>query len=201
MKGLIYLLIGAGLLFSACQSSDKQNEPGRNKLSEAIYAVSEKTGRNNLKELLTEELVRKTFDIPNRTEVKLSTEDYICTYEWEGDPKNESLLLSYRVSLNFGTKKRVDKNGINAIWESQNEGVYKDKHIQPVEGIGDKASWSSLGGGQLRVASGGDLFYLSLDSHKMNLKNVKGTMNDHAWSKEIMIEKSKMLANAIIVKL
>lgn len=198
MKRLTYLIAACFLVLTACQSGDGQN---KDKLSKAISKVSEKTGRDNLGDLLTEEMVRRVFDIPSKVKVEADIKDYICSYDWNEDKEDKNLMLSYSVGLNFGNKKTMTQKQINAIWESQNNGVYKEKNLESVSGVGDKASWSTLGGGQLRVASKGDLFYISLRSTKMDLSDPMGTMNQPVWTKDVAIEKSKVLAKEIIAKL
>lgn len=190
----IYILIVPFLLLS-CSSSTNSNT---------------KSGWYNLDDLLTEPLLSETFDVPEGTEFdKKLTEpeavEDLLTYSWETEV-DEHRTMHYQMALNFANTKKMSESDTNEIWQRQNENLYKRHNLQPVEGAGDKASWSTLGGmgesgGQLRVAYDGYIFYVSMNVFEFDEEPIPPTQNFDIWSTEKMIEKGKELANGIIANM
>lgn len=168
------LFFSIAFLMGACKSDD----------SEGPRSGAEERG--DLCELLNEDLVRETFGISPNIVFEKENEDILCSYGWTEEDTN----IFYSISLNFATGGQRDAAAAQAVWESQNEGVYKDKDMQEVSGVGDRATWSTLGGGQLRVLADGYIFYVSLWAYPGDSENGMSTAE--------MIEKSSIIANAII---
>lgn len=208
MRKYIFLFIATLLISTSCGNSadnasaagDKVQD-GIKKIAEAREQATEKISRDNLDELLTEEMVRRVFGIADKVDVKQYFSDYILSYKWKGNTSGNNLIQTYSVGINFSASKPMSKEAVDVIWESQNKNLYKNKNLQNVTGIGYKASWSTLGGGQLRVATDSDIFYLSITSHEMDKTDLTGTMNNKAWETSYMIDKGKILAQEIISKL
>ena len=121
---------------AACESN------AENDSAEAVAAVPE-----DLCELLNEDLVKFTFNLSEDMVFEKSDSETICMYDWSNDAVN----VFYSVSLNFAPGGQRSEADAMQVWKSQNEGVYEGKSLKEVAGVGDKASWSTLGGGQLRV--------------------------------------------------
>src|SRR5699024_2869961 len=94
----------------------------------------------------------------------------------------------------------LSQSELNAMWDSQNENVYKDKDMEEVPEVGNKASWSTLGGGQLRVVANKYMFYISLSGGEIQAIPGETEIED-VWSKKYRMEKGVSLANQIIDKL
>lgn len=184
------------LLTTGISCKDQKSQKDENDLNEQIdqledddsFAGSSK--RDDLCQLLTEKDVRLAFDLSEAIEIKQEKDrNAICSYKWE-DP--ESKYLSYTVSLNFASGAKRTKSQIDKAWESQNNGIYAKHNMQPVTNVGDKASWSDLGGGQLRVASETNIFYVSFFVFPKN-KNPMDTQE--------MIDKASTLAKKVIERM
>lgn len=97
------------------------------------------------------------------------------------------------ILLNLISQKEIDEavGEIDKVWETQNK--FLEKHNpQEVWGIGDKASWSEMGGGQLRVAADGYIFFVSF---------YITPRKDNPLEAQEMIDKTKSLANRVIKKM
>lgn len=170
------LVFSVLFLFSACGSGN-ESEP--------------KTGsdeRGDLCELLNEDLVRETFELSADIVLEKDDDDIICSYDWKVEATN---IIFYSVSLNFASGGQRDDAAAQAVWESQNESIYKDKNLQEVPGVGDQATWSTLGGGQLRVLADGYIFYVSLSAYP----------RESAMPTPEMIEIASTIAKAVVDKL
>ncbi len=187
LKTISLLLIASILLFS-CGENEKKS--------------SNKSEGLEMANLLTEELVRTTFNVYDTVTLEPDfgtvAKNYI-QYKWQID-SSENVLYYYSVTLNFAKGEPSTSSQLEAMWNSQNEGVYKDKDMEEVSGIGQKASWSTLGGGQLRVVSDRYMFYLSLSGKRMEV-DIGDFNTTTEWSKEYRIEKGTSLAKEIITKL
>ncbi|HET7361370.1 MAG TPA: hypothetical protein VFI78_05495, partial [Salinimicrobium sp.] len=117
--------------------------------------------------------------------LKKDENENICSYEWSS---NDGW---YSISLNFGRGGQRSDSSAQAVWESQSKGIYADKNMQEVTGVGDKASWSNLGGSQLRVLYNGYIFYISLMAYP----------KDPAMTTQKMIEKLSIIAEGVIEQL
>lgn len=99
--------------------------------------------------------------------------------------------MFYSIKLNFSKGNRRSSSEIDKVWETQNK--FLEKHNpQEVWGIGDKASWSEMGGGQLRVAADGYIFFVSF---------YITPRKDNPLEAQEMIDKTKSLANRVIKKM
>lgn len=106
--------------------------------------------------------------------------------------------MYYSVSLNFARGEKRTASQIDGVWKSQNEALYNRHQLQDVSGVGDKASWTVLGGGQLRVAAKGLIFYVSVSlTHPTSLEKNKNNPKDT----QVMIDKASALAKIVIKKL
>lgn len=137
-------------------------------------------------ELLNETLVRQTFGLPGDLSFDITDEYDICMYGWA----SENASSFYSLSLNFAPGGRRSEESVQAAWKSQNEGVYKDKDMQKVAGVGKQATWSSLGNGQLRVLAKGYIFYVTLSIYP----------DKEAMETKERIEKASIIAKEIIRK-
>jgi len=115
--------------------------------------------RDDICQLITEKDIRSVFELEGQVEVKQEeNRKASCFYEWSSlHEKN----LYYSVGINFAKGGQRSANEINKVWEKQNKSVYKERGLQEISGIGDRASWSGLGGGQLRIAAKGYIFYVT----------------------------------------
>lgn len=154
------------------------------------FAGSDK--RDDICKLLTEKDIQLVFDLSDTIEInQKKTRNAICTYDWEAPGKK---FMNYSVSLNFARGGKRTKSQIDAAWQSQNKSVYKKHKPQKVSGVGDRATWSSLGGGQLRVAAKGYIFYVS---HSVMVHPTEEKPDDTQG----MIDKTSTLAKKVIERM
>lgn len=191
MKKLLFLTCFVLMLFS-CNSNQKQKDT----LKDTKAKVIDLTGREDLCSLLDEQTVRTVFKVPDSIEFKTKDDKSICSYSWTLE--NEKTAF-YKISLNFANKVPKSQEALTSIWDSQNKSLYnkKEREMESIDNLGDAASWSNLGGGQLRVHAAGYIFYISLSAQELQPKGVlKSNM-----PKNEMIEKASLLAQNIIKKL
>lgn len=142
--------------------------------------------------LITESDIREIFALDNDVKIEQKkNRSASCTYKWESSDGNR---MFYRVSLNFAKGEKRSKNQIDKIWENQNNTVYKKRELQKISGVGDKASWSDLGGGQLRVSNNGYIFYVS---HSIMVMPGE----DKPKNTQEMINRTKDLASRVIAEM
>lgn len=165
-------------ILTSCHSSNKPQDNSKDGLSASTAGIHEKPGSKILQNLLTEDMVRKHFEIPDSIVVKVHTDDNKIGYEWAGHQAPKEKLFAYNVNLSFESLGELNKAALDSVWQQQNKNEYKNKEIVEVKGVGDRASWSSEKGGQLRTASGNNLFYISLPHHKINRSDDMGTEDD-----------------------
>lgn len=187
------LIICLGFLFLACNSNQKQ----KNELQDAKEKVTQLTGREDLCVLLDEQTVRSVFKVPDNITFKKKDNQRICSYSWS---INLDQPTYYGVSLNFANKEPKSQAALTSIWESQNKSLYnkKEREMEPIHNLGDAASWSTLGGGQLRVHASGYIFYISLRAQELQ---PKGGGLISSMPKNEMIAKATVLAQKIIKNL
>lgn len=170
-------LLVLSLLFLATACKDGKKSTPENKSGSAE--------RTDLCELLNEDLIKTTFNLSSEVVLKKDDGKNICSYEWS---VNDGW---YSISLNFARGGQRSDSSAQAVWESQNKGIYADKNMQEVTGVGDKATWSNLGGSQLRVLYDGYIFYISLMDYP----------DDPAMTTQKMIEKLTLIAEGVIEQL
>lgn len=153
---------------------------------------------------LTEALVKSTYglseDFPIENKPTYGNNP-ICSYEWE--IKKEEIIGTelFQVSLNFSTKGKVSNDQAEQDWEFQNENVYSQYDIEEVNNVGERATWTKLGHGQLRVLYKGYIFYVNTNYRVMQLKD-EGPFHEYvAKDHEVMKERAITLAKAVIAKL
>lgn len=153
---------------------------------------------------LTEALVKSTYNLSNDFPIENKPtygNNPICSYEWE--IKKEEIIGTelFQVSLNFSTKGKVSNDQAEQDWEFQDETVYSEYEIEEVNNVGERASWTKLGHGQLRVLYKGYIFYVNTSYRVMQLKDGgpfhEPVVKDH----EVMKERAITLAKAVIAKL
>lgn len=184
MKKLL-LLMSAICLLAACDksgdSSDntsqleesvdqiKQVDPDKgDELEKATDEVAKTTGRDNLCDLLTPQLVKSVFSPPKGTEFENNDDETICSYSWQQDER------TFMASLNFSSTKPMSAEAAQQQWDKlKSLPVTKKNDIEPVSGVGEKAVWSKLGGGQLRVLAKGNMFYVSVEQKDMDWMKVR----------------------------
>lgn len=181
------------LIITGASCKDQKNQKVKMEDDENFAGSSK---REDICALLKEDDVRSVFNLSNEVEVEQKeSNSAICSYGWWAP--NEAYLY-YNVSLNFARGGKRSNSQIDGIWKSQNEAVYNRFELQDVSGVGDKASWSKLGGGQLRVVSNGTIFYVSLSLiYPMSAdKNKEGPLDTQA-----MIDKATVFAKKVIKQL
>lgn len=186
---VLMTLIGTGL--SCNDTKDKKDSGVQIEENDENFAGS--STREDICELFTEDDIRSVFDLSQEVEIEQSeSNSAICSYGWWAPDEK---YLYYSVSLNFARGGKRTNSQIDAIWEGQNKDLYNRHQLQDVPGVGDKASWSDLGGGQLRVASNGSIFYVTLTLTQTTSldKNQKSPMDTQS-----MIDKTSALARLII---
>lgn len=189
-------LVIFGLLFSAlalgtttgCSDSNKGSDP-------------------DACTVLTEPLTRGVFELESTTEVEQSpgTMSNSCTYTWN-DPElfdhpvhgPGKLPVGYHsaglvIGPSFGSKSAAD-----SAWQSQNDGVYADRDVQDIDGIGDRASWSTLGGGQLRILSKNQLYYVDVSYRALVETDAPPGYKVKLSSYDGMIDRAKDLAVIVL---
>lgn len=187
---LIIFLIGLGVSCKDQKTQKSQLDQIENLEDDESFAGSSK--RNDICELLTKSDIRSVFELSDNLEIKQAeTKDAICTYKWETSGEIDKF---YSVSLNFARGKKRSNSQIDTVWESQNESVYKKHDLLDISDVGDKASWSKLGGGQLRVAANGYIFYVS---HSVMVMPGE----DKAEDVQGMIDKTSALAKRVIERM
>lgn len=175
-------------IFSTGVSCKDQRNQKNQLEDDESFAGSSK--RDDLCNLMKEDDIRSVFNLSDEIEIEQSEDKSAsCSYQWEiSDEKN----LYYSVTLNFASGGKRTSKQIDAAWKGQNESVYADKNLQKVADVGDQASWSELGGGQLRVASDGHIFYVSI-SVIPGLKKILPTQE--------LIDKASVLAKKVIQRM
>ncbi len=192
MKNILLILCLNLILFS-CNSKQKQKDV----LTDAKEKVTQLTGREDLCSLLDEQTIRTVFQVPDSIDFKKKDNPRICSYSWTEEMDKPAY---YRVSLNFANKEPKSPEALTSIWNSQNESLYnkEEREMESVNGVGNAASWSTLGGGQLRVNAEGYIFYISLKAQKF--ESLGGSLISSIQKKE-SIELATDLAQRIIKKL
>jgi len=184
---LFISIMSAGV--SCNDNSDKKNQKVQIENDDSFAGSSK---RADICQMIKEDDIRFVFDLSNEVEIKQKeSKSVICSYGWEDSGKE---YLYYTVSLNFVRGGERTDSQINTVWENQNETLYNRFQLQDVSGIGDKASWSKLGGGQLRVASNGSIFYVSL-----SLTVMPG--DDKPMEPQEMIDQASALAKKVIKRM
>ncbi len=147
---------------------------------------------------LTEALVKSAYGLSDDFEIEnkpIYGSIPICSYGWEIGTG------TYSVSLNFSPSGKVSNDQAERDWESQNETVYKEYEIEEVNNVGERATWTTLGHGQLRVLYKGYLFYVNASyvvlEPQENSPFPKPVTRDH----ELMKERAITIAKAIVNKL
>lgn len=146
-----FLFLASTLLFAGCGSSEDKEETYMGSLI-----------RSDLCELLQESDVREVYELADTVEIEQKPKAhgnglYICSYEWT-DPASAGVF--HFSALNFSGVGKVSSSEANEVWETQNDRIYNDHGLQSVENVGSKASWSTLGGGQLRVYAKKYIFFV-----------------------------------------
>ncbi len=189
MRKVIWILIVccSSVFILSCSKKDKKGD-------------NNSSGSLNMENLLTEEMIRRTFDVHDTTTIEQdlggSLDNYIA-YKWEEKQGNK--IHSHTVALNFAKGEPLSESKLDAMWDSQNEGIYAEKDMEMISGVGRKASWAIIGKAvfnqqQLRVMTDKYIFYLTLYAGESpGWKEI--------WSKDFTIEKSSSLAKEIIPKL
>jgi hypothetical protein len=188
-----WIIIFFGLMLFSCNNKKKQEKT----LKDAKEKVTELTGRDDLCSLLDEQTVKEVFGVPDNIDFEKKDNERICSYSWTVEKDKSSF---YQVSLNFANKQAADKEILQEMWDQQNEAVYnkKERKMEPVTNLGNTASWSNLGGGQLRVNAAGYIFFISVGAQRLepNGGGLKSGMD-----KQEKIRKATVLARKIIKKL
>ncbi|MDQ7916584.1 hypothetical protein RBU60_03275 [Mesonia sp. MT50] len=145
--------------------------------------------RDDICNLLKKEDIQSVFEVSKELKIEQREEEKaICFYGWKaaGDE-----FLYYSVTLNFARGEKRTKSQIDALWKGQYDRLYHRHELQEVTHVGDKASWSKLGGGQLRVASHGFIFYISLSvtPSKDNPMNTKKMITKASSLAELVIDR------------
>lgn len=142
---LVIFLLSMGISCKGQKEDDKN------------FAGSSK--RTDICQLITKDDIRSVFELSDEIEInQKKSKNAICSYGWRTPGEK---FIFYSLKLNFARGGKRTNNQIDAIWESQNKKLYNRHNLQKVSGVGDRASWSDLGGGQLRVAANGSIFYVS----------------------------------------
>lgn len=189
----VALLMFFSLFILGASCNDKKSEKNLKDQIDKLeddenFAGSSK--REDICELLNKDDIMEVFALSEENELKQkSSHGTICQYDWS---INKGTMTLFSASLNFARGGQHTNSQIGAIWEGQNNGVYKKWNPKEVSGVGDKASWTDLGGGQLRVTADGYIFYVSLSIMYGN----KDLMD-----KNEKIEKTKILAKRVIERM
>lgn len=180
----------------SCKDQESQDE--KKDLNDQIdhleddksFAGSSK--RDDICKLLTKDDLRAVFNLSDAIEIEQKeTKNAICSYDWEASGEK---FMKFSVILNFASGGKRTANQLDKAWEKQNQTVYKKRNLQKISGVGDKASWSDLGGGQLRVAADGYIFYVS---HSVMVMPGEDKPKDTQG----MINKTKTLAKQVIERM
>lgn len=153
---------------------------------------------------LTEALVKSTFSLSSDFEIEKKP-SYgsipICSYSW--DIKKEEAIGTelFNVSLNFSTHGKVSNEQAQQDWDFQNETVYKDYDIEEVSNVGERATWTKLGHGQLRVLYKGYIFYVNASYQVMEEQENSPFPKPVAQDYGTMKERAIVIAKAVIDKL
>jgi len=189
------LLMLIFLLNTGISCKDQKNQKDLNEQIDQLeddesFAGSSK--RDDICELLKIDDIRSVFELSDAAEIDQDeTKGAICSYEWEASGEK---YMYYTVSLNFARGGNRTSSQIDAIWEDQNKKLYERHELQEVSNVGDKASWSKLGGGQLRVAANGYIFYVS---HSVMVMPGEDKPKDTQG----MIDKTKDVAKRVIKRM
>lgn len=138
-------------------------------------------------DLLHENLVKKTFDLPEDITFDKTDEYDVCMYGWA----SENTRSFYSLGLNFAPGGKRSDESARVMWEEQDKSIYKDMDTLDVYDVGQRASWSSLGGGQLRVLAEGYIFFVSFYIYP----------EEQAMATEERIDKAAAIAAEVIEEL
>src|SRR5690554_5090418 len=157
-------------------------------------------------DFLTEALVKSTYSLDEDFEIETQPtygSNPICSYQWEIPGPGGDFIGSelFQVSLNFSTRGKTSNDQAEKDWESQNVGVYSTYDMDEVNGVGEKATWTTLGLGQLRVLYKGYIFYVNTNYRVMEEKEETPFPQHVVKDHEVMKERAITLAQAIIAKL
>lgn len=204
MKKLLVVALGS-LLLSACEKSNdstkkssqldesidqiKKLDPEKGaEIEKSVGKLAEATGRDNLCELLTPQLVRSAFELSEDVKLENKDSDIICSYTWEQDGR------TFDASLNFSSAKPMSASAAKAQWDKLAAmPMMVDKDLGPVAGVGEQAIWSDVAGGQLRVLAKGNVFYVSVKqidaawlmaSMNVNMPGIKKMTKEEAESEK-----------------
>lgn len=189
----VALLMFFSLFIIGVSCNDKKSEKNLkdqidNLEDDGNFAGSSK--RDDICELMNKDDIMDVFGLSEENELEQkSSHGTICSYDWRVNKEEPTFFTA---SLNFARDGKHTDSQIDAIWKGQNDGIFKKHHPEKVSDVGDKASWSDLGGGQLRVAEDGYIFYVSLSIMYGN-KNM--------MDKKEMIDKTKILAKRVIERM
>lgn len=192
LKTLI-LLVLVSFIFISCGNDKKEGQKDLKKQMDELeddnsFAGSSK--RDDICKLLTKKDILSAFELSEEIEIKQSEDrNAICSYKWQTmDEKYNTVML------NFASGGKRTKSQIDKAWKKQNKSVYKKHKPQNVSDVGDRASWSGLGGGQLRVAADGYIFYVS---HSVMVMPGEEKPKDTQG----MIDKTSTLAKQVIERM
>lgn len=188
-KHLLLTLVMSLFLMSC---GDKDDDSANNSLAEPCN-------------FLTEAVVKSAYGLSDDFEIEKKPtygSNPLCSYEWEIKTEEEIIGTElFQVSLNFSTKGKVSNDQAEQDWEFQNENVYKNYDIEEVSNVGERATWTTLGHGQLRVLYKGYIFYVNTNYRVMQLRDggpfYEFVVQDH----ETMKERAIVIAKAVIEKL
>ncbi|MFN3341175.1 MAG: hypothetical protein ACK40M_00660 [Flavobacteriales bacterium] len=195
MKAQIFsvlLLIGATVLFS-CNDSSTVTEESIETAENQLPVVDEEENADMLKPstFLTLKLLRSTFSLAEADQIERMDSDGKCSYDWSKDNKN------YHVDFQFYFPGEMDDDRCTKMYEQLTNGYTQEKD-KPValEGVGTKAIFSKLGGGQLIVRHENEILILNMSVIDLEgFKNLGET--DDAVQKDLM-EKGSNMAKSII---
>ncbi len=179
LAGNILLLFGLAMITSCASSAEKTNQ------SPQIPA----------EDYFTEDIARRIFRIESFIPVDLTKDSKtgVISRSWELSRGGDE-IERYRVNFHFESSSQMSQASIDKAWENQNKKLYKDYKILQVDDIAKKASWTDYEGGELRVATDDNIYYITMSSSLSSNSETK-----EIWDSDFKLNHAMFLAQIMEV--
>ncbi|MDD5149595.1 MAG: hypothetical protein PHC28_03830 [Flavobacterium sp.] len=174
----------------------------KNKKTNNKELVQTNIEENNLKSehdmkkpstIVTEELVRKIFDIPAEEIIIKYDSDGKCSYDWGVG------LQSFHLDFMFYFPGELnDEKSEKYFFDLTKPESFLEEKDKPIAitDIADKAIWSNIGGGQLVAKKGNEIMILNTNTIDLTNYNNLGYTDENI--RKELISKGKTIINEVI---
>lgn len=188
-SAIFTILVALLFAFSGCSSDGS----GGKEVSSSAKLNAERPTAHTL---VTEEMVRRVFRVEETIPITIensSNSALSCTWEMS---RGGEAMERYQVDFSFAQDQPLGIEGTETAWVEQERTLYADYGILVVQGVGKRATWTDLNGGQLRVDTEKDIFFVSPSSSLIN-----GDEQSDIWDVQYKMNKSMFLAKEVMQKL